>query len=119
MMDEYYIGVDVGTGSVRSALVSAGGHVLHVSVQEISRVSPRPGHYVQSSGEVWSAVCSTVSRVLTQSRVSETRVRGLGFTGTCSMVIEADDGGVELSDDEAGYDIIMWMDHRAEVMILK
>ena len=39
-MSEYYVGVDVGTGSVRAGLVTNDGHVRHVTVQEISRVSP-------------------------------------------------------------------------------
>ena len=67
--EEYYVGVDVGTGSVRAGLVTRAGHVKvrhvtrvvlltrdhpvqHVAVGEISRRSPAPGHYVQSSTEV-------------------------------------------------------------------
>ena len=114
-MSEYYIGVDVGTGSVRAGLVTRDGHVSHVSVKPITRVSPAPGHYLQSSGEIWSAVASTVASVMDQARVSSDQVKGLGFTATCSLVVVTEDGSdVGLCDDQ-GYDVIMWMDHRAEV----
>ena len=114
-MSDYFIGVDVGTGSVRAGLVTREGHVSHVAVQNITRVSPAPGHYLQSSREIWSAVCDTVTRVLDQSHVSSHQVKGLGFTGTCSLVVVTEDGSdVGLCDDQ-GFDVIMWMDHRAEV----
>ena len=113
-MTDFYIGVDVGTGSVRAALVTCAGHVTRVEVRDISRVSPGPGQYVQSSREIWAAVCSCV-RSLTQGHVDPTRVKGLGFAATCSLVIETRDTcGPELCG-EPGYDVIMWMDHRAKV----
>ena len=110
---DYYIGVDVGTGSVRAGLVTRHGHVEHVCVTDISRVSPEPGQYVQSSGEIWSAVVASVTRVLEQSGLQCEDVRGLGFTGTCSMVIQGED--IQLATQDSGYDVVMWMDHRAEV----
>ena len=112
MSGDYYIGVDVGTGSVRAGLVTRDGHVEHVSVQDISRASPEPGQYVQSSAEIWSAVVDTVTRVLDKSKVPCEQVRGLGFTGTCSMVIQGQD--IQLAAQDSGYDVVMWMDHRAE-----
>ena len=108
-MTDHYIGVDVGTGSVRAGLVSRSGEVVATAVREITRLSPAPLQYVQSSGEVWAAVSSVVRRVLEQSGVSSSQVRALGFAGTCSLVV-ADQ---ELAT-QPGYDIIMWMDHRAE-----
>ena len=57
---------------------------------------------------------ATVRQVVSQ--VGAGRVRGLGFTGTCSLVLVADTqlqlcGG----EQEQGWDVIMWMDHRAQV----
>lgn len=103
----YYIGVDVGTGSVRAGLVSRSGEVVGQAVRNITRLSPAPLQYVQSSQEIWAAVTSVVRRVLDQSGVSSSQVRALGFAGTCSLVVAGQDLGAQ-----PGYDIIMWMDHR-------
>ena len=57
---------------------------------------------------------ATVRQVVSQ--VGAGRVRGLGFTGTCSLVV-AGDTQVQLCGGEQGlgWDVIMWMDHRAQV----
>ena len=60
IMDHKFIGVDVGTGSVRSGLFSSAGVLLNVAVKEIQINNPEPGYYEQSSNEIWSAVCFTV-----------------------------------------------------------
>ena len=114
-MTDFYIGVDVGTGSVRAALVTCDGHVTRVEVRDISRVSPSPGQYVQSSQEIWTAVCSCVQRLLTLEHVEPGQVKGVGFAATCSLVIETRDTCQSELWREPGYDIIMWMDHRAKV----
>ena len=114
-MDHYYVGIDVGTGSVRAGLVDEAGHVVKVAVHDIDRVSPAGGQYVQSSQNIWSAVCHTVKEVLEGSNVAAEKVRGIGFDATCSLVVVgADDEVVTVVDDPGDYDIIMWMDHRAE-----
>ncbi len=38
---EYYVGVDVGTSSVRAGLVSPAGRVLHVATRDIIIHNPR------------------------------------------------------------------------------
>ena len=114
-MDHYYVGIDVGTGSVRAGLVDEAGHVVKVAVHDIDRVSPAGDQYVQSSQNIWSAVCHTVKEVLEGSNVAAEKVRGIGFDATCSLVVVGtDDEVVTVVDDPSDYDIIMWMDHRAE-----
>ncbi|KXJ73771.1 hypothetical protein RP20_CCG015038 [Aedes albopictus] len=54
------IGVDVGTGSVRAALVSSNGKVLKSYVIPTKTWNPAPDHYEQSSDNIWSAVCECV-----------------------------------------------------------
>ena len=48
-----YIGIDVGTGSVRAALVSDIGQVLHTSVMPIKIHNPQQDFYEQSSTNIW------------------------------------------------------------------
>ena len=112
-MADCYLGVDVGTGSVRTGLVNANGELLARSEEKISRKSSKPGHYEQSSQEIWSAVISTVRAVLETSNTTRDSIKGIGFDATCSLVVEDKNGvGLPVGEDQ-DYDIIMWCDHRA------
>lgn len=56
----YLIGVDVGTGSARAALVTGKGEVLQTCVKPIQTWNTQPNYYEQSSDDIWSAVCECV-----------------------------------------------------------
>lgn len=109
-----YIGVDVGSGSVRAGLFTASGRLEHAAVQDIRINNPEPDYYEQSSDEIWNAVAYTVKEV--KKNVDEDKIRGISFCATCSLVaIGEANTTVSLNKDEAEspWNIIMWMDHRA------
>lgn len=56
----YFVGVDVGTGSARAALVNAHGRVQQMHVKAIQTWNPLADHYEQSSEDIWNAVCECV-----------------------------------------------------------
>lgn len=60
MASHYFIGVDVGTASVRAALVTRDGHVKHTAEENIHIWEPCADHYEQSSTEIWSKCCTAV-----------------------------------------------------------
>lgn len=60
LKQQYFIGVDVGTGSARAALVNSNGKVLKSFVKNIQTWNPQPDHYEQSSEDIWSVVCECV-----------------------------------------------------------
>lgn len=60
MSKMFYVGIDVGTGSARAALVNSSGHVIRSHVKEIKTWNPQPDHYEQSSDNIWKAVCECV-----------------------------------------------------------
>ncbi|EAT41239.1 AAEL007088-PA [Aedes aegypti] len=108
------IGVDVGTGSVRAALVSSNGRVLKTHVKPTQTWNPRPNHYEQSSDNIWSAVCECVRTVA--SCCPREHIKGIGFDATCSLVV-LDKGGNPLTVSVTGcneQNIVLWMDHRAQ-----
>ena len=62
---DYYIGVDVGTASVRAGLVTSQGKVVGQAVKEVAVVNRKPNQYLQSSQQVsvqflWGLVCFDV-----------------------------------------------------------
>lgn len=59
-MSVYFVGVDVGTSSVRAALVNSNGEIINQCVEALTIWNPLSGHYEQSSEEVWNNVCETV-----------------------------------------------------------
>ncbi|XP_016103351.1 FGGY carbohydrate kinase domain-containing protein [Sinocyclocheilus grahami] len=83
-MSRYYVGVDVGTASVRAALVTRDGHVTHTAEEPVNIWEPCADHYEQSSEDIWSKCCRTVKRVTQDVDVES--VRGIGFDATCSLV---------------------------------
>lgn len=60
-MDEHcYVAVDVGTTSVRAAVISKTGKLLTFSSQDIEIWKPSCDMYEQSSENVWSCLCAAV-----------------------------------------------------------
>lgn len=62
MAEAYYVGVDVGTASVRAALVTHCGLLRSTAQEPISIWEPHTDHYVQSSTEIWEK-CRIVVKV--------------------------------------------------------
>ncbi|XP_043346882.1 FGGY carbohydrate kinase domain-containing protein isoform X4 [Dermochelys coriacea] len=109
----YYVGIDVGTASVRAALVDQFGTIVAHADQSIQIWEPKPDHYEQSSDDIWAACCTVTKKVI--QGVDVAWIRGLGFDATCSLVV-VDKQFQPLAvnyEGECKRNIILWMDHRA------
>ncbi|XP_040483166.1 FGGY carbohydrate kinase domain-containing protein isoform X5 [Ursus maritimus] len=109
----YYVGVDVGTGSVRAALVDQRGIILAFADQPINRWEPQFNHHEQSSEDIWAACCVVTKQVVQGIDVNQ--IRGLGFDATCSLVVlDKQFRPLPVNHEgESHRNIIMWLDHRA------
>lgn len=114
-MTNYFIGVDVGTGSARAGVVDTVGNMLATVSVDIDIHRAARGVVEQSGDQVWAAVCTAVRRAVSGAGVEPATIRGLGFVATCSLVVRGKDGGpLPVGDPEhPERDIIVWMDHRA------
>ena len=118
----YYIGIDVGTGSVRAALVDQSGSLIASSIHPTKTWRDAHDHRIfeQSTKDIWSAVASTVKVCLRESGVKPEDVKGLGFDSTCSLCVTDVDGKPivvtkgELLGEYGERNVILWLDHRAE-----
>ncbi|KAL2735916.1 FGGY carbohydrate kinase domain-containing protein isoform X2 [Vespula squamosa] len=109
-----FVGVDVGTGSARAALVSLNGKIIKLAVCPLEIYHPAQDFYEQSSDNIWSAICKVVKTVIEGTSISN--IKGIGFDATCSLVA-IDKNGLPVSVSPSGKDkqnVIMWMDHRAQ-----
>ncbi|KAI0699834.1 Pentulose kinase [Cytidiella melzeri] len=118
----YYIGVDVGTGSARAALVKQDGTLVASSTVETQTWRDPQDHRIfeQSTTDIWNAISKTVKAVLADAKVSPLDVKGLGFDATCSLAVSDFDMNpiTVTKGDQLGQvgerNIVLWADHRAE-----
>ncbi|XP_006862548.1 PREDICTED: FGGY carbohydrate kinase domain-containing protein-like isoform X1 [Chrysochloris asiatica] len=109
----YYVGVDVGTGSVRAALVDQKGLLMAFADQPIKKWEPQFNHHEQSSEDIWAACCVVTKKVV--QGIDLNQIRGLGFDATCSLVVlDTQFHPLPVNHEgDAHRNIIMWLDHRA------
>ena len=113
----FYVGVDVGTGSVRACMIDNRGDIMAITQSNIKREELIKDHITQSSNEIWEKICDCVTTVIRESKVDSSDVKGIGFDATCSLVVVDEDKhepvavGPNFNDQEQN--IILWMDHRA------
>ncbi|KAG0220044.1 hypothetical protein BGX33_009596 [Mortierella sp. NVP41] len=118
-----FLGVDVGSGSSRAALISDQGKLLAIHSTHFSTSRPAPDYFEQSSDEIWASICISVKTVLQLAKVDPSQVQGIGFDATCSLVAYTS-GTPETAQpvsispssnfEDHNRNIIMWCDHRAK-----
>jgi FGGY-family pentulose kinase len=114
-MGELFLGVDVGTASVRAGLFDRAGAMRGLGTHPIRLHRPKDDYVEQSSDEIWKACGVAVRAALAQASAAPAHVAGVGFDGTCSLVVlDAQDRPVTVSPtgDDA-WNVVVWMDHRA------
>lgn len=115
MSDRHYLGIDVGTGSVRAAIFDHCGTRLGMGVHPITLHRPEADFVEQSSDEIWQAACKATRAALAEAGDHPERIVGIGFDATCSLVL-LDEHDAPVTVSPTGNDhwnVIVWMDHRA------
>lgn len=116
MKGQAYIGVDVGSASVRAGIFTGNGERLAFIVKPISQFHSTGDCVEQSATEIWQAIGDAVAECVKSAAIDPALIRSIGFDATCSLVVVAQDGsGISVSrDGHPERDIMMWMDHRAQ-----
>jgi len=111
----YFIGIDVGTGSARAGLFDQNGQLIANHSRSIQAWRPKPNFVEQSSQNIWESICICTKTVLAESGIAPASIKGLGFDATCSLVlVDAEGQPVTVSPDgDDNQNVIVWMDHRA------
>ena len=111
----YLLGVDVGSGSARCGVFDMNAALLGVGKHPIAQHRPAPDHVEQSSDDIWRAVCAAVREAVAEAGIDARAVAALSYSATCSLVLLDDaHAPLALTEGETPWNIIMWMDHRAQ-----
>jgi xylulokinase len=95
MTKDLSLAIDVGTGSVRAALVDDQGRVLAIAAQEHEQIVPAFGWSEQRPMDWWHGVVHAIRGVLDQVEGARSRIAAIAACGQMhGTVLIDDDGGL-------------------------
>ena len=105
--DYLFLAIDVGTGSIRSALVNSKGQILAFSQKEHEQIALRHSWSEQRPMDWWNGTKETILDVLSKVEDAADRVVAIGACGQMHGVILIDEDG-NLTRNTA----LLWNDKR-------
>ena len=107
----YYLGLDIGSSSIKVALVHAEtGKSLGVVQQpktEMSMLALKNGWAEQNPEDWWTHVCAGIARIKAENSVADTEITGIGISYQMHGLVLLDAAGTVLRNS------IIWCDSRA------
>jgi len=107
----YYLGLDIGSSSVKAALVeiSSGKSigVVQEPSEEMSMFAQKNGWAEQKPEDWWLHTCNSIARLKQQYNVSRTQIKGIGISYQMHGLVLVDKSGKVLRKS------IIWCDSRA------
>ncbi len=103
----YVLGLDVGTQSLRAAIVDLNGRTVAYGVSPIETRYPRPTWAEQDPESWWQAAGHAVRQALATSSVHPDQIQGIGLDCTACTVVASDQAGRPLRP------ALLWMDQRS------
>ncbi|WP_348822264.1 xylulokinase [Flavobacterium aestuarii] len=107
----YYIGYDIGSSSVKAALVEASTGkkiiVLNEPQNEMEIVSLNPDWAEQDPEIWWQYICTATKRIIREANIEAYRIQGIGISYQMHGLVVVDNNGNPLRN------AIIWCDSRA------
>ena len=103
----YVLGLDVGTQSLRAAIVDPQGNTVAFGVSPIETTYPRPTWAEQDPYQWWSAARIAVGQALESGKIGRDQIVGIGLDCTACTVLASDNEGKPLRK------ALLWMDQRS------
>ena len=101
---------------MRAGVFASDGRVLAAESTDIDVFHPQEDCVEQSSRQIWEATAQSVRAAVRAAAVKPSRVAGIGFDATCSLVaLDRNNRPISISPTgDPSHNIIVWMDHRAQ-----
>ncbi len=107
MMRPLFLGLDIGTQSVRAVVIDEQGICHGYGVRPLDTTYPHPGWAEQDARQWWQAVCGAVPEALSRAGITNNSVAAIGLDCTACTVIPCSLDATPLTR------ALLWMDQRA------
>ena len=107
MQQAYFLGIDVGTSSLKTGLWREDGQLAARASQSYPTVRRAAEWAEQDPRDWWKALCDTVRQVVHSAGVSATEIAGIGVDSTGWTFVPVDKAGEPL------FSALTWQDRRA------
>lgn len=104
---EYVLGVDAGTGGVRTILFDLKGNPISQEISDYPTIFPKPGWAEQEASWWFDALVKSVKGVLEKAKIQPKAIAGLGIAHQRETTVPVDKDGRPLRT------AILWMDRRS------
>ena len=104
---QYFLGIDVGTSSVKIGLFDHKGYPIAFESEAFSLTTPKSGWAEQNVYEWWNAICTASIRLMNNNDVDKKSILGMSLDSTCCTVVCLD------KQMKVIRPAILWMDVRA------
>jgi sugar (pentulose or hexulose) kinase len=109
-MQTAILSLDIGTTIAKAVLFNLKGQELAIAEQGLSLLTPQAGWVELNPAEMWDAVL-TIIREICQNLPTDIQITGVGLSSQGGSLLPVD------SDGNPTYNLITWLDHRAENLI--
>lgn len=109
MTKQYFIGIDVGAGSLTTMIIDLAGTVVGSASQELLTRSPHSGWSEQDPQDWWRALCVTARQALAQAAIRPDQVKSISLSAGAHTPVLVDAYGHVVRP------AILWSDTRSRV----
>ncbi|MBD0832991.1 xylulokinase [Aestuariibaculum sediminum] len=107
----YYLGLDIGSSSIKAALVDISSgksiDVVQEPKEEMSMHAEKNGWAEQDPDHWWQHVCKAISRLKSENKIEANQIKGIGISYQMHGLVVVDKDGKPLRKS------IIWCDSRA------
>src|SRR4051812_15006910 len=103
---QYFLGLDIGTSTVKAALVDENGKVRGAATMANPLFTPRPGWAEQKPQDWWKSTAGAIRRLLRAVPVAARRIASIGVSGQMHSSVFLD------TDNEVIRPALLWCDGR-------
>ena len=100
----YFLGIDIGTGSVKAVAVNLQGQPFNMSQEYYEFYVPHPGFHEQDPETIWKAFKTTLKQVISKVGIQPS---GICLSSAMHSVIPVDELCIPLGP------MITWADNRS------
>lgn len=103
-----YLGLDLGTSSIKAVLINHSGQVVRTATQLLTIQHPQPRFAEQNPEDWWKATENAIEEVLNSTEIDPQQVKAIGLSGQQHGAVLLDKEGQVLRP------AILWNDGRSD-----